>query len=76
MTWRIKLSQPLRFAAFGAGETTSLRIYRRDSNINEDRRDVDEQEDAQDDETNASTVSVILCLKDLIFIFKYIGKIS
>ena len=45
-----------------------MRIYRRDSNINDDRRDEDEQEDAQDDETNASTVSVVPYLKYSMFI--------
>ena len=44
----------LRFAAFGAGETTSLRIYRRDASIND--REVDEQADPYDDETNSATV--------------------
>ena len=43
-----------RFAAFGAGETTSLRIYRRDANIND--RNVDEQADPHDDEGNSATV--------------------
>ena len=43
-----------RFAAFGAGETTSLRIYRRDASIND--REVDEQADPYDDETNSATV--------------------
>ena len=43
-----------RFAAFGAGETTSLRIYRRDSSIND--REIDEQADPYDDETNSATV--------------------
>ena len=43
-----------RFAAFGAGETTSLRIYRPDANIND--RNVDEQADPHDDEGNSATV--------------------
>ena len=46
-----------RFAAFGAGETTSLRIYRRDANIND--RHVDEQADPHDDEGNSATVKQI-----------------
>ena len=46
-----------RFAAFGAGETTSLRIYRRDANIND--RHVDEQADPHDDEGNSATVKPI-----------------
>ena len=48
----------IRFAAFGAGETTSLRIYRRDVDIND--REIDEQADPYDDETNSATVSSYL----------------
>jgi len=45
------------FAAFGAGETTSLRIYRRDASVND--REIDEQADPYDDETNSATIWVM-----------------
>ena len=69
----------LRFTAFGAGETTSLRIYRRDVDIND--REIDEQADPYDDETNSATVSLYLIfLKDirveLIAILKYQAVIA
>ena len=64
----------LRFAAFGAGESTSLRVYRRDANIND--RDVDEQEDPQDDETNSATVNELTLIYHFNVLFTAKEKLS